>query len=151
MNETIELTPTYSELNDLKSHVKRGGPRPFRPAQSAAAMTTPETTRSASLRRVLGIAAVVAASVTVVAAGVINAGAESASHPAYATANQQQIAELKAIEDWARSEGLTGLSPASLHPINQQEIAELKAIAEWARVQGLTGLSPASLHPIDPD
>ena len=66
---------------------------------------------------------------------------------------QQATAELAGIAEWADSEGLTGLSPASLTVIdpNRQATAELAGIAEWADSEGLTGLSPASLTVIDPN
>lgn len=63
-------------------------------------------------------------------------------------------AEATALADWARSEGLSGLSPASLGvaPQSTPDVAtriqsERAAIAEWARREGLSGLSPASLAP----
>lgn len=62
--------------------------------------------------------------------------------------------ESRAIAEWARSEGLTGLSPASLRvaPRSATDLEasiqlERMAIADWARSQGLSGLSPASLAP----
>ena len=62
--------------------------------------------------------------------------------------------ESHAIAQWASSEGLTGLSPASLRvaPRSATDLdvhlqQERTAIAEWARSQGLSGLSPASLTP----
>jgi hypothetical protein len=58
-------------------------------------------------------------------------------------AGVHQAADLAAIADWARAEGLTGLSPTSLRP----SAAPDAAIADWARAEGLTGLSPASLKP----
>ena len=60
-----------------------------------------------------------------------------------AQAGLQRAADLTAIADWARAEGLTGLSPASLKPSPASDAA----IADWARAEGLTGLSPASLKP----
>ena len=63
-----------------------------------------------------------------------------------AHAGLQRAADLAAIADWARAEGLTGLSPASLKP----SAASDAAIADWARAEGLTGLSPASLKPSAP-
>ena len=60
-----------------------------------------------------------------------------------AQAGLQRAADLAAIADWARAEGLTGLSPASLKP----SAASDATIADWARAEGLTGLSPASLKP----
>jgi hypothetical protein len=55
----------------------------------------------------------------------------------------QRAANLAATADWARAEGLTGLSPASLKPIAAPD----SGVADWARAEGLTGLSPASLTP----
>ncbi|HSM67864.1 MAG TPA: hypothetical protein VK860_16270 [Ilumatobacteraceae bacterium] len=56
-----------------------------------------------------------------------------------------------AIAEMARSDGLTGLSPASLSPSPTVPTGydDNAAIAEWARTHGLTGLSPASLIPTD--
>jgi hypothetical protein len=63
-------------------------------------------------------------------------------------------AQSNAVAEWAFSEGLTGLSPASLSvtPRSAPDLAtrlqlERTAIAEWARTQGLSGLSPVSLAP----
>jgi hypothetical protein len=65
-----------------------------------------------------------------------------------------QAKESIAVAVWARNEGLTGLSPASLTiaPQTAPDLAtrvqlERTAIAEWARNQHLSGLSPASLAP----
>jgi hypothetical protein len=62
--------------------------------------------------------------------------------------------ESHAIAVWARNEGLTGLSPASLRfaPRSTTDLeasiqSERLAIADWARTHGLSGLSPASLAP----
>jgi hypothetical protein len=64
------------------------------------------------------------------------------------------VAESKAVADWARTQGLVGLSPASLNvaPQSTPDLAtrlqsERTAIADWARSQGLSGLSPVSLAP----
>ena len=63
-------------------------------------------------------------------------------------------AESNAVADWARSQSLTGLSPASLRgtPRSAPDLEtriqlERTAIAEWARTQSLSGLSPVSLAP----
>ena len=63
-------------------------------------------------------------------------------------------AESHAVAEWADSQGLFGLSPASLSvaPRSAPDLEariqlERTAIAEWARTQGLSGLSPASLAP----
>jgi len=54
--------------------------------------------------------------------------------------------EHRAIAELARTNELTGLSPASLTSSEfAARAAELAAIAEFARANGLTGLSPASL------
>ena len=57
----------------------------------------------------------------------------------------REAAESNAIADWARSQNLTGLSPASLGAAPRSAPALDVQIAEWARSQGLSGLSPASL------
>ena len=64
------------------------------------------------------------------------------------------VAESNAVAEWARTQGLTGLSSASLSvtprsaPENETRIQlERTAIAEWARTQGLSGLSPVSVAP----
>lgn len=57
------------------------------------------------------------------------------------------------VGEWAQSEFLSGLSPASLRDtrstpdVETQIRLERTAIGEWARSQGLSGLSPASLAP----
>ena len=53
-----------------------------------------------------------------------------------------------AIAEWAGSQGLGGLSPASLSAAPRSVTALDVQIAEWARSQGLSGLSPASLAPL---
>ena len=66
----------------------------------------------------------------------------------------RDVAESNAVGEWARSQGLTGLSPASLSvaprsaPVLEVRVQlERTEIAEWARTQGLSGLSPVSLAP----
>jgi len=76
-------------------------------------MTNTSTPRS--VRPTLRIAAVAAAVASILVAGAVNVSAESARRPASRTLDARQIAELQAIADWARGQGLTGLSPASLH------------------------------------
>jgi hypothetical protein len=63
--------------------------------------------------------------------------------------------DLDAVALMARTNGLTGLSPAFLQPADRdlddvwaRRAEELAAIAEAAVAEGLTGLSPASLRPI---
>ena len=60
-----------------------------------------------------------------------------------AQAGLQRAADLAAIADWARAEGLTGLSPTSLKP----SAAPDAAIADWARAEGtdrpVTGVAEA--------
>jgi len=108
------------------------------------------TTAPRSVRPAVGIGAVAVAIASIVGAGVVNVGAESVPKPAPTTLDARQIAELQAIADWAREQGLTGLSPASLYPAGQSSRArDDAAIADWARDHCLTGLSPASLHPTD--
>jgi hypothetical protein len=65
------------------------------------------------------------------------------------------VANLVAAAEWARSEGLSGLSPASLRvPQRFEDEAagrsqlERTAIADWARTESLSGLSPVSLAPV---
>jgi hypothetical protein len=62
--------------------------------------------------------------------------------------------ESHAVAEWASSQGLSGLSPASLRVVpsstpdfETRVQMERAAIAEWASRQGLSGLSPASLAP----
>jgi hypothetical protein len=63
-----------------------------------------------------------------------------------------------AIAEWAKSNNVSGLSPASVSSANRNvnadanlaaEYSEHMAIAEYARGAGLSGLSPASLSPVD--
>ena len=56
------------------------------------------------------------------------------------------VSDHGAIAEMARTNGLTGLSPASLAPsTGSAGYSDSAAIADWARSEGLTGLSPASL------
>jgi hypothetical protein len=60
------------------------------------------------------------------------------------------VGDHPAIAEMARTNGLTGLSPASLAPAaTPSGYGDHEAIADWARANGLTGLSPASLAPVD--
>ncbi len=66
----------------------------------------------------------------------------------------RDAAESHAVAEWARSQGLSGLSPASLSvalrlssDADERIQLEGTAIADWARTQGLSGLSPVSLAP----
>ena len=113
----IELTPTYSELNDLEAHVKWGSPSAFRASRSPRVMTmNPQKSFRASLRA----AAVIAAVASVLCARAVDASAQSAARPAAGTTLEARpIAELKAIAEWAREQGLTGLSPASLRAVDE--------------------------------
>jgi len=72
-----------------------------------------------SLRPTVRIAVAAAAVASIIGAGAVNVSAQAAPRPAPTTLDARQIAELQAIADWARDQGLTGLSPASLHPIDQ--------------------------------
>jgi hypothetical protein len=56
---------------------------------------------------------------------------------------------LPEIAEYASQAGLTGLSPASMHPIEASPYSALPEIAKWADEHGYTGLSPASLIPTD--
>jgi hypothetical protein len=82
-------------------------------------------------------------------AGVVGVGALVGANPS-TPALRADSDEHRAIVDFARTNGLTGLSPASLTPQPSElrtRAAELAAIAEFARTNGLTGLSPASMGP----
>jgi len=76
------------------------------------------TTTPKSPRATVRIAAVVVAVASILCAGAVNVSAESTPRPAPNALDARQIAELQAIADWATEQGLTGLSPASLHPID---------------------------------
>src|SRR5688572_21425362 len=97
--------------------------------------THPRSARSTILfGAVAGLALVAGLAVRV-------ADAAPASGPGTATHSH-------AIAEWADSQGLSGLSPASLSALTPSALALDVQIAEWARRQGLSGLSPASLAPV---
>jgi hypothetical protein len=99
------------------------------------------------IRRLVATGAVVAAGAV---SGVIGVSALADANPSTPTLDDD---EYRAIAEVARTNRLTGLSPASLTPHPSQfasRAAELAAIAEFARTNGLTGLSPASMGPIEP-
>jgi len=104
------------------------------------------TVRSTHHHIARGVAVVVAGAVF----GVTGTLAVTAARPAQ-LAPQQQYADLV---EWARTQHLTGLSPASLGvPCRNLHAGachatDLATIAKFAVAEGLTGLSPASLHPI---
>jgi hypothetical protein len=99
--------------------------------------------------RVSRFAAAGAVVVAGAVSGVIGVGALVDANPS-TPALRADSDEHRAIVDFARTNGLTGLSPASLAP-HPSELArradELSGIAEFARTNGLTGLSPASMGP----
>ena len=73
-----------------------------------------------SFRASLRAAAVIAAVASILCAGAVDASAQSAARPAAGTTlDARQIADLKAIAEWAREQGLTGLSPASLRAVDE--------------------------------
>ena len=81
-------------------------------------MTNTHTARS--VRPTVRLAVVAVAIGSILGAGVVNVSAQPAPRSApSATIDAREAAELKAIADWAREQGLTGLSPASLHPVDQ--------------------------------
>lgn len=89
-----------------------------------------------------------AAAAAVVAATCLTGAAVAAPHDKAPRSLHPVAVDQSEVTAWARSEGLTGLSPASLSavpapgaPIDQSDVAA------WARSKGLTGLSPASLRP----
>ena len=100
--------------------------------------------------RIARIVAVVVAGGAVGLAGTI-AVAGAGDEPSRQSVRQRAAAQAE-LADWARANGVTGLSPASLSATNPElasRAADLQAIAEWARSEGLVGLSPASLRPSD--
>jgi len=103
--------------------------------------------------RVVRFTAAGAVAVAGAVAGVIGVGALVDATPSTPAALQVDSDEHRAIVELARTNELTGLSPASLAP-HPSEVAsrasELAAIAEFARTNGLTGLSPASMRPPAP-
>jgi hypothetical protein len=51
------------------------------------------------------------------------------------------------LVEYARRNGLSGLSPASLQAVDTSAYADIDDIEAYARTNGLSGLSPASLGP----
>ncbi len=98
------------------------------------------TTRRPRLRALVG--GVIAAGGLTFGIGVALAQESPSSVPA--------VGDHPAIAEVARTNGLTGLSPASLAatPVSNW-YGDSAAIADWARANGLTGLSPASMAPAD--
>jgi hypothetical protein len=87
----------------------------------------------------------------VVAIGALTFGIGAALAQETGGRHDPAVTDHPAIAEMARSDGLTGLSPASLSPSPTvlAGYGDNAAIAEWATANGLTGLSPASLAPID--
>ena len=108
------------------------------------------TTRSIRTRLGRGLAVVIAGSIV----GVTGAMVAADDRPSRSTNDR---ADLEAIAEWARANGYSGLSPASLSKVDfdrrarAEMAAEYQALAELAREEGLTGLSPAWLEPIATD
>lgn len=48
------------------------------------------------------------------------------------------------LAEWARANGVTGLSPASATHVVTNDAIDTRPVAEWARAHGISGLSPAS-------
>ena len=110
-------------------------------------MTVPSTSV-----RIGRAAAVVVAGVVFGVSGSFGLAAAEHSAPA---SPPQQMTEPAAVAEWARTQELTGLSPASLtapdrataiDDDDRRLAAEIAAIAEFARAKGLTGLSPATME-----
>lgn len=58
------------------------------------------------------------------------------------------VANTSVVAEWAQSNGLYGLSPASIASTPVLSTAEVgPSVADWARANGLSGLSPASVGP----
>lgn len=86
-------------------------------SNTASTSTSPGDTQSARRHRLaVGLAATAAAAVGLIGILVISADAETVPRRVPATIEERQVADLKAIAEMARAEGLTGLSPASLRP-----------------------------------
>jgi hypothetical protein len=108
---------------------------------------------SARTRRttITRLVAVVVAGTSVGIAGAYAVAADDVS-PAHV---EQQVERDQAAE-WARANGVSGLSPASVTPVvspeesNADLASQLRQIAAWASAEGLAGLSPASLTPVAP-
>lgn len=96
------------------------------------------------------LAVVVAGTVVGVSGAFVVAADERPSRPA-----DHYQADREAIAQWAKTNGVTGLSPASLSsvdldaPVVARLAAEYRAIEEFARHEGISGLSPAWMEPID--
>jgi hypothetical protein len=100
---------------------------------------------SARTRRttITRLVAVVVAGTSVGIAGAYAVAADDVS-PAHV---EQQVERDQAAE-WARANGVSGLSPASVTPVVSPE--ESNADLASASAEGLAGLSPASLTPVAP-
>lgn len=85
-------------------------------------------------------------------AGLIAAGAYAASADAQPGPQPAPAAavDLSNVAVWAKANGYSGLSPASLGVTEEPrpDVFDLSGVAAWAEVNNHTGGSPASLRPI---
>ena len=108
-------------------------------------------THSTSTRIRRTLAVVVAGVATGLLATVAVAANDRSDTPSFRALQGERAA----IAEWAKEQGLAGLSPESLSAVRRDEespsrlAAERAAIADWAKEQGLSGLSPASLQPVN--
>ena len=96
------------------------------------------------------VAVVVAGSVVGVTGALVVAADDRPSRPV-----DHYQADRNAIAEWAKANGVIGLSPASLSSadsnfrVEARLAAQYRTIAEYAHGAGLSGLSPASMSAVD--
>jgi hypothetical protein len=99
------------------------------------------------------IARVLAVAVAGTVVGVTGAVAAADDGPSRSV--DYHLEDRRAIGEWAKANGLSGLSPASVSTADRDAkdwarlAVEYRAIVEFARSEGLSGLSPASVQSAD--
>ena len=100
-------------------------------------ITHPQTTS----RRVryAAIAALIAVAATMIGYWAVQTLTDD---PAVTITTPAELDVSARLADWARANGLAGLSPASAAAAAELDVSA--RLADWARANGLAGLSPAS-------
>jgi post-segregation antitoxin (ccd killing protein) len=100
-------------------------------------ITQPQT---ASRRaRYAAFAALIAVAATMIGYGIVQTMTDD---PARTTSTPADLEVSSQLADWARANGVVGLSPASATANTDVDVSG--QLADWARANGVVGLSPAS-------
>jgi hypothetical protein len=103
-------------------------------------ITNPQTaSRRARHATIVGLIALAA---TMIGFGLVQTMTDD---PARTTSTPAEADVSPQLAEWARTNGVSGLSPASVTPTADLDVSA--QLAEWVRANGVSGLSPASVTP----